>query len=128
MHLNMAEHLRLFDQLAEIALEELGIGKQYASQSDRSFFASKVAIKYHRELRAGDQFVGEAQLVGYDRMRLLTEFTLCNGAGEAVSSALLEWAHVDLATRKSVSLHGDLLARLQPVEHLCLERLPRLVL
>jgi acyl-CoA thioesterase FadM len=128
MHLNMAEHVRLFDDLADIALEELGIGKQYAAQSNKSFFASKIALQYHREIRAGERFVAEARLAAFDARRLLTELSLCNSGGEVASTALLEWAHVDLATRCSISLHDALLNTLRPIQHLSVERLPRMVL
>ena len=112
-HLNMAAYVVIFDRLADAALASLGVGEAYAQRERRSYFASKLGLRFAAELIAGDAYVAEATLAGYGARRMLTRFQLRSMATQAVAAAaLFEWAHVDLSTRRAVDLGQPLLALL----------------
>jgi acyl-CoA thioester hydrolase len=127
-HLNMAEYVRIFDSLASVALDELGVGQSYVARTRRSLFVSKMAVKYIAELRAGDCYAAAARLLAFDTRRVLTEFWLRRDSGEAAATACCEWAHVDLETRRPLDLLATSLGQLQSVARLQVERVPRITL
>ncbi|MDR6759367.1 acyl-CoA thioesterase FadM [Mycoplana sp. BE70] len=128
-HLNMAEYLKIIDSLSGLTLDEIGVGEAYVASQRKSFFASRVAIRYLLEMTCGVSYVAEARLLAFDRRRLLTYFCLYNGEnGQLVAKALLEWAHVDLSSRRALDLPASLANTFDRASHLFVERLPKITL
>jgi acyl-CoA thioester hydrolase len=112
-HLNMAYYNVLFDRAVDEAYELIGIGADYVSRREHSFFTAEVHLRYLRELHAGDQVRVTFQLLDFDRKRLHT-FEQLFHADEGWVAATSEnmSLHVDMAARKAAPFPAEVTRRL----------------
>jgi acyl-CoA thioester hydrolase len=112
-HLNMAYYNVLFDRAVDEAYELIGIGADYVSRREHSFFTAEVHLRYLRELHAGDQVRVTFQLLDFDRKRLHT-FEQLFHADEGWVAATSEnmSLHVDMGARKAAPFPAEVTRRL----------------
>lgn len=125
-HMNMAEYVKIVDQVADIALGHLGLGVEYTQAHRKSLFVSKIAMKYRTELSIQDEYHAEASLLAFDAQRLIIRTAIKKSTNYINAAiALAEWVHVDLGTRKPLDLTAPTLCASPEIGGLRVERLPR---
>jgi acyl-CoA thioester hydrolase len=69
-HLNVAYYHMAFDQATERFLEHIGLGEDYLNRHHGSMFALEDHLTYQRELRLGDPYRIDLQLLDVDEKRV----------------------------------------------------------
>jgi acyl-CoA thioester hydrolase len=112
-HLNMAYYNVLFDRAVDEAYELIGIGADYVSRREHSFFTAEVHLRYLRELHAGDQVRVTFQLLDFDRKRLHTFEQLFHAEEGWVAATSENMSlHVDMGARKATPFPAEVTRRL----------------
>lgn len=112
-HLNMAYYNVLIDRSVDEAFALVGLGPEYVKDRGHSFFTAEAHVRYLRELHAGEVVRTTIRLVDYDEKRIHF-FAELYHAHEGWMSATSEQMalHVNMASKKVVSLPDDVLDRL----------------
>jgi acyl-CoA thioester hydrolase len=112
-HLNMAYYNVLFDRAVDEAYELIGIGADYVSRREHSFFTAEVHLRYLRELHAGDPVRVTFQLLDFDRKRLHTFEQLFHAEDGFVAATSENMSlHVDMGSRKTAAFPPEVTQRL----------------
>ena len=112
-HLNMAFYNLLIDRAVDEAFELVGLGQDYVSERNASYFTAEAHVRYVRELKVQAPVRTSIQLLDYDDKRIHF-FCELHHAGEGWRSATSEQLalHVDLGTRRVAPWPDDILERL----------------
>jgi acyl-CoA thioester hydrolase len=112
-HLNMAFYNLLIDRAVDEAFELVGLGPDYVTERNASFFTAEAHVCYLRELTVDAPVRTTLQLIDYDDKRIHL-FAELHHAIEGWPSATSEQLalHVDLATRRVSPWPDDILQRL----------------
>lgn len=113
-HLNMAYYNVLFDRGVDAAFETFGLGPDYVTARNMSFFTMEAHTCYLGEIGAGDQTVTTFQIIDHDEKRVhyFEElYRLSDGLLSATSEQLA--MHVDMAQRKSAPFPDDVSERIK---------------
>ena len=96
-HLNMAFYNLLIDRAVDEAFELVGLGQDYVSERNASYFTAEAHVRYVRELKVQAPVRTSIQLLDYDDKRIHF-FCELHHAGEGWLSATSEQLalHVDL--------------------------------
>jgi len=101
-HFNMAYYNVIFDRASDEAFLLLGLGPEYAKETNCSFFTLEAHTTYLRELHAGDAVEVSLQLLDYDAKRVHYVEQMHHAEGKwlaAVSESMV--IHVDMTAKKS---------------------------
>ena len=100
-HLNMAYYNVLFDRAIDEAAITLGLGPDYLSQHQASFYTAEAHIRYARELHAGTEVTCVIRILDADSKRIHWWQELW-WADEPILSATSEQIalHVDMTAKK----------------------------
>lgn len=112
-HLNVAYYHMAFDRATDRLLEHLGLGEDFARRGEGSMFALEDHLTYQRELREGDPFRIDFQLLGFDEKRVhyfLRMFHVEKGFLAATCEHLSIF--VDMRTRRSAPMPESVRDRL----------------
>jgi acyl-CoA thioester hydrolase len=112
-HLNMAFYNLLIDRAVDEAFEMVGLGQDYVTERNASYFTAEAHVRYVRELKVQAPVRTSIQLLDYDDKRIRF-FCELHHAVEGWLSATSEQLalHVDLATRRVSPWPDDILERL----------------
>lgn len=112
-HLNMAYYNVLFDEACDEILTRLGLGADYLTSRNGSYFTAEAHVCYIRELAAGMPVISRLQLLDLDAKRIRVYQELFH-AEEGWLSATSEQMclHVDMGARKVVPWPDDILSEL----------------
>lgn len=115
-HMNVAYYTTLFDQAFETFFDIAGVGRTYSQEHGCAMFVVESHFTYQRELNADAPIVIRAQLLDRDRKRIHIFLELYH-EGEQFLAATSEQiaVHVDLTTRKSLSIPAQNLAQLDEI-------------
>jgi acyl-CoA thioester hydrolase len=112
-HLNMAYYNVLIDRAVDEAFELVGLGPDYISSRNASYFTAEAHVRYVRELTANTSVRVTCQLLAYDAKRLHFYAELLQAAEGWVSATSEQLAlHVDMKTRRVSPWPDDILERL----------------
>ena len=112
-HFNMAYYNVIFDRAGDEAFLLLGLGPDYAKQTNCSFFTLETHVTYLRELHAGDKVSVTFQLLDYDakRVHYVEQMYYAEGGWlSCVSEHMV--IHVDMSAKKSSPFPNDVLERI----------------
>ncbi|MEO1292726.1 MAG: thioesterase family protein [Pseudomonadota bacterium] len=102
-HMNIGFYLLAFDRSQDVLFDEwLDVGKHYVARTGMGPFALQAQIHFLKELRLGERFRVEAQLLDHDHKRLHYASRMVNletGAVAAISEGLS--INVNLTERRS---------------------------
>lgn len=103
-HMNVAYYVLAFDRATDRLLDYLGLGEAYRRATNHSIFALEAHVTYERELRQGDLFAVETQLIDADTRRLHVFHTMTKDGAAIEPAATIELMtlHVDLAGPRAV--------------------------
>jgi acyl-CoA thioester hydrolase len=112
-HMNVAYYLVLLDRCVDEAFEELGMGPDYVTHQNASFFTVEIHINYLRELPPRAPVVATLQLLAHDEKRIRAWLELYH-AEEGFLSASCEmlFLHVDMATRRTAPFPDQVMTRI----------------
>jgi acyl-CoA thioester hydrolase len=123
-HFNMAYYNVIFDRCGDEAFALMGLGPDYVSSTNCSFFTLEVHITYLRELHAGDSVQVTVQFLDYDAKRVHYVQEMFH-ADEGWLSCVTEniVMHVDLIEKKSTPFPARVLTKIKAM-HEAHKRLP----
>lgn len=113
-HMNVGYYLLAFDQaLDEIYANWFGIAEDYVRKYNMGPFALQSNLHYLRELRSGERFYVEFQLLDYDHKRWRYFMSMIRAAdGEVAATAEQLSMNVDHSVRRSAPMPAPVLERL----------------
>ena len=113
-HMNVAYYIVLFDRCVDEGLMEIGLGPDYVTSRNASFFTVEMHVSYIRELPPGSPVFATLQFLAFDRKRIRIYMELFH-AEEGFLAAGCEqlFLHVDLAARRTAPFPDDILDNLQ---------------
>ena len=112
-HLNMAYYNVLIDRAVDEAFELVGLGPDYVTSRNASYFTAEAHVRYLRELAASAPVRVTLQLLGYDAKRIHFYAELLHARENWLSATSEQLAlHVDMASRRVVAWPDDILERL----------------
>lgn len=112
-HMNVAWYAAAFDQALDRFFDRMGIGRDYTLGCHCALFVVESHFTYQRELLAGDRLAIRLQLLDRDRKRIHCFMELYNEDGGFLAATSEQIAvHVDLETRKSLSMPAPVIERL----------------
>ena len=112
-HLNFAYYLVLFDQTIDAGLLQVGLGPDYVSERNASYFTVELHTHYLRELGPDDPVKGTLQLLAHDAKRVHVYMELLHAEEGWVAAACEQlFLHVDMGTKKTSPFPPDVLERL----------------
>jgi acyl-CoA thioester hydrolase len=116
-HLNMAFYNLLIDRTVDEAFELVGLGQDYVSERNASYFTAEAHVRYLRELAVDAPVRASLQLLDYDNKRIHF-FAELHHASEGWLSATSEQLalHIDLGTRRVAPWPDDILERLSAMK------------
>lgn len=112
-HMNVAYYLVLLDRCVDEAFEELGMGPEYVTRENASFFTVEIHINYLRELPPRAPVIATLQLLAHDEKRIRAWLEL-HHAEEGYLSASCEqlFLHVDMTTRRTAPFPDQVMAKI----------------
>jgi acyl-CoA thioester hydrolase len=112
-HFNMAYYNEIFDRAGDEAFLLLGLGPDYAKETNCSFFTLEAHVTYLRELHAGDNVKVAFQILDYDPKRVhYVEQMLHAEDGWLASVSEHIVIHVDMTAKKSSPFPPEVLANI----------------
>jgi acyl-CoA thioester hydrolase len=124
-HMNMAYYHVLFDRAVDEAFELVGLGPDYVTTRNASYFTAELHTVYLRELPADAITRTTVRIVDFDHKRVHAYFEACHLAeGWVAASCEQLFLHVDMRTRRTAPFPDDVLAKLAAVKAVH-DRLPR---
>ncbi len=112
-HMNVAYYTMAFDKGLDEVFDMLGIGADYVAEQKASCFAVEHHTRYIAEMREGDPFSVQCQLLSYDEKRIHCFSTIHQTADNylAASSEQMN-LHVDMNKRRAQPFPAAVLPRL----------------
>lgn len=115
-HMNVAHYAAIFDRGLDAFFDHMQIGSDYARAAGCSMFVVENHFTYQRELLAGDGVSIRLQLLDRDRKRIHCFMELYHDEGGYLAATSEQIAlHVDLGTRKSLSMPQTAITRLSDI-------------
>ena len=112
-HLNMAYYNVLIDRAVDEAFELAGLGPDYVTSRNASYFTAEAHVRYLRELAANAPVRVTLQLLGYDAKRIHFYAELLHARESWISATSEQLAlHVDMTSRRVTPWPDDILERL----------------
>lgn len=112
-HLNMAFYNVLIDRAVDEAFELVGLGQDYVSERNASYFTAEAHVRYLREIGVGTPVRVSIQLLDFDDKRIHFYGELHHASESWVSATSEQLAlHVDLGSRRVTPWPDDILRRL----------------
>jgi acyl-CoA thioester hydrolase len=112
-HLNMAYYNVLIDRAVDEAFELVGLGQDYVTERNASYFTAEAHVRYLREIGVGTPVRCSIQLLDFDDKRLHFYAELHHATEGWVSATSEQLAlHVDLSNRRVTPWPDDILPRL----------------
>ena len=128
-HLNMGYYLLAFDHATDALLDYIGLGQEYASNSDGTTFSLEAHISYLAEVRDNDLLRLETYVFDFDEKRIHYAHAMYHDADNdlAATNELL-MLHVSRSKRRSAHIPSPALKLLSLIKiaHKTLERPPGL--
>lgn len=113
-HMNVAYYVLLFDRCIDEAFMALGMGHEYVTRRNASFFTVEMHVNYLRELTAGTPVHATLQLLAYDAKRLRIYMELFDTGSDTLSASADQlFVHVDMASRGAAPFPEDVLAEVE---------------
>jgi acyl-CoA thioester hydrolase len=113
-HMNVAWYVYLFDRATWVLFERLGIDEAYRTRANAGIFAAEEHLRYLGELREGDPLEVHSRVLEVRPKSLRLMHVMTDPARHRIAAtAEVVGVHVDYASRRSVALHPELLARMQ---------------
>jgi acyl-CoA thioester hydrolase len=115
-HMNVGYYVVAFDKGTDGLLDHLGLGEAYRRATNRSIYVLEVHVTYERELKLGEPFIIDTQLIDADEKRFHF-FHRMHHAEQGFLAATNELLalHVDLGGPRAAALPPDAVARLEPL-------------
>lgn len=115
-HMNVSYYAAIFDRGLDAFFDHVQIGSDYARDAGCSMFVVENHFTYQRELIAGDAASIRLQLLDRDRKRIHCFMELHHDEGGYLAATSEQIAlHVDLNTRKSLSMPESAVTRLSGI-------------
>ncbi len=107
-HLNMAYYHVLFDRAGDEAFSSVGLGPEYVSARNASFFTVEAHVSYLGEVKPGDRVRITTQILDHDAKRIHYVQQMYH-ADEGYLACVTEnmVIHVDMATRRTAPFPAD---------------------
>jgi len=112
-HLNMAYYHVLFDRAGDEAFSAIGLGPNYVTQRNATFFTVEAHVSYLAELKPGDKVRVTTQILDHDAKRVhyvQQMFHADDGYLACVTENMV--MHVSMETRRSAPFPADIQARI----------------
>lgn len=113
-HMNVGYYNVAFDKATDGLFDRLGIGHDYVTTRNMSFFTLETHVNYMAEVLEGAPLRYDVQLLDFDTKRLHAFFRMFH-ATEGFLSATSEQMclHVDMTTRRSAAMPPEIFARVE---------------
>lgn len=112
-HMNVAYYHMAFDRATERFLEHIGLGQEYTKRHRGSMFALEDHITYRRELRLGDSYRIDLQLLDVDDRRVHYFQRMFHAEDDYLASTCEHLSiFVDMNARRSAKLPRPVRERL----------------
>jgi acyl-CoA thioesterase FadM len=105
-----------FGEASWVVQDYLGMDASYRDATQSTLYTVEAHLLYLRELKAGERFVVESQILGVDRkrLRLFHRMKAEDGAFDAATMELM-LLHFNQATQRTVAFPESILDQLQAV-------------
>jgi carnitine 3-dehydrogenase len=114
-HMQDAYYLVAFGDALDHFFRYVGDDEAYRAKGT-TFFTAETHLNYYREMKAGDPFTIETQLVGLDEKRMHLFHRMLHGkTGELVATNEIMQLHVDQKAGKVVPMGADIYAPLSAI-------------
>lgn len=117
-HLNMAYYNVIFDRGSDQALDDLGLGAEYARTRQFTIYTAEIHVCYVRELHLEDSMTVSLQLLDHDAKRLHTYQEIRHTDGWLAATAETLSLHIDMAGPKVAPFPDEIAAELQRIQAL----------
>lgn len=102
-HMNVGYYSVVIDLALTDFTNLIGMGKEYRDRTNQGFFAIETHQTFQKELREGERFRVEVQLIDWNYKLAHVMTTLIHSeSNELSATAEFLWVHVDRAARKSI--------------------------
>jgi len=114
-HMQDAHYLVAFGDGLDAFFRYLGDDEDYRA-TGLTFFTAETHLNYYREMKAGEPFTIETQLIGMDEKRMHLFHRMLHGkTGELVATNEIMQLHVDQKAGKVAPMRADILEALSAV-------------
>jgi len=104
-HMNVAYYVLAFDKGTDGLLDRLGLGETYRRTTNHSIYMLEAHVTYERELKLGEPFTVETQLIDADEKRIHFFHRMHHAEhGFLAATNELLALHVDLTGPRAVAL------------------------
>lgn len=115
-HMNVSYYAATFDRALEAFFDVVGVGQRYSETRGCSMFVVENHFTYQREVTVGDPLSVRVQLLDRDRKRIHVFMEIIHETEQFLVATSEQIAvHVDLETRKSLSLPLTIMDRLSEI-------------
>jgi carnitine 3-dehydrogenase len=114
-HMNDADYLTAFGEGLDAFFRYIGDDESYRA-TGHTFFTAETHLTYHREMKLGEPFRIETQVLGADEKRMHLFHRMIHGTtGELVATNEIMQLHVNQKEQKVCPMRGDLFEALSAV-------------
>ncbi|MBL8893096.1 MAG: thioesterase family protein, partial [Rhizobiales bacterium] len=114
-HMSDAYYLVAFGDALDTFFRYIGDDEAYRA-TGQTFFTAETHLNYFREMKAGDMFTIETQLIGCDEKRMHLFHRMLNANGELVATNEIMQLHVDQKSGKVSPMRADLFEALSAIK------------
>ena len=115
-HMNVAFYVLAFDKALDTVFDRFDFGVDYVRRTNCSYFTLDIAISYAQEVTEGDPLAITFQLLDFDEKRLHYAMEMRHAEQGFLAAACEQLGvHVDLGTRRSAPMPGEIVQRLERV-------------
>ncbi|MEM9731875.1 MAG: thioesterase family protein [Pseudomonadota bacterium] len=112
-HLNMAYYNVLFDRGADAFFERLGLGPNYLTERQHTFYTAEAHVRYVRELHLGHEVRASMRIVDLDEKRIHAYAELHHTDGWLAASCETMSLHIDMSGPRVAVFPDDVFASLK---------------
>ena len=112
-HLNMAYYNVLFDRGCDGYFEMIGLGPDYVSERNMTFYTAEAHVRYVREIHLGDKVYVTMQVVDYDEKRVHAFASLYHESGWLSATSETMSLHIDMSGPKVAPFPDDVMSALK---------------
>jgi carnitine 3-dehydrogenase len=115
-HMSDAYYLLAFGDALDAFFRYIGDDEAYRA-TGQTFFTAETHLNYYREMKAGNAFTIETQLIGCDEKRMHLFHRMLDGkTGELVATNEIMQLHVDQKSGKVTPMRADLFEALSAIK------------
>lgn len=115
-HMNVAFYVLVFDHGTDAFLDYLGMDERYRSDTGFTTYVVETHVTYDRELKEGNGFRLETQLLDFDAKRLHYFQTMYHAkAGFLAATTEIMLMHIDTRGPRAAPMPSEVLARVEAV-------------